>query len=496
LRRPGRRAMASVTFHGGVGEIGGNKFLVRDGDTSVMMDFGMSFAAEGRYFSEYRKARASNVLVDMLELGLLPRIDGLYRRDYAEHMGLAWTEEPPIDAIILTHAHIDHCGYLGYVREDIPVHCTRASELIMRCFDETGKGHQLTELKTKFVYKDRSRWIRLPKDTRRRDIRIMSSGKRFRVGGITVEPHEVDHSLPGACALILHTSSGTLANTADLRFHGRRARATDRFVKRCAKAGIGLLLCEGTRISKEPETPARTERWIEREAARIMRESGGLAVCGYPMRDLDRLESLHLAARAADRTLVVDLKQAYLLDLFETHLPGAYPRLDEVGIFVNRGSWGLIDKGYPDEALAKDYDGWKRDFLNHPSRLDYRDISAGAKKYLYYCDDFSLQNLIDIRPQKGSTYIRSLTEPFDADMEIQERQVKNWLAKFGLIGSSRAWHQLHVSGHGDASQIRRVIEGAGAERLVPIHTERKNEARHRAMHGRVTSVRMGRTVDV
>lgn len=490
--------MASVTFHGGVGEIGGNKFLVRDGDTSVMMDFGMSFAAEGRYFSEYRKARASNVLVDMLELGLLPRIDGLYRRDYAEHMGLEWTEEPPVDAIILTHAHIDHCGYIGYVREDIPVHCTRASELIMRCFDETGKGHQLTELRTKFAYNTESKkpWTRLTGDSRSREIRTMASGKRFRVGGITVEPYEVDHSLPGACALILHTSAGTLANTADLRFHGRRARATDRFVKACARAGIGLLLCEGTRISKEPEVPAKTERWIEREAARIMRKAGGLAVCGYPMRDLDRLQSLYLAARAADRTLVVDLKQAYLLSLFEEHLPGTYPRLDEVGIFVNRGSWGLIDKGYPDEALEKDYDMWKRGFLNHPSRLDYRDIRAGARKYLYYCDDFSLQNLIDIKPQKGSTYIRSLTEPFDADMEIQERQVKNWLARFGLIGASRAWHQLHVSGHGDAAQIRRVIEGAGAERLVPIHTERRNEARHRAMHGRVTSVRRGGSVEV
>lgn len=490
--------MASVTFHGGVGEIGGNKFLVRDGDTSVMMDFGMSFAAEGRYFSEYRKARASNVLVDMLELGLLPRIDGLYRRDYAEHMGLGWAEEPPVDAIILTHAHIDHCGYLGYVREDIPVHCTKASELIMRCFDETGKGHQLTEVKTKFVYNSEGKkpWTRLTGDSRSREIRTMRSGKKFRVGGITVEPYEVDHSLPGACALILHTSGGTLANTADLRFHGRRARATDTFVKRCGRAGIGLLLCEGTRIAKVPETPAKTERWIEKEAASIMRSAGGLAVCGYPMRDLDRLQSLHLAARAADRTLVVDLKQAYLLALFEEHLPGTYPRLDEVGIFVNRGSWGLIDKGYPDEALERDYDSWKRGFLNHPSRLDYRDISAGAKKYLYYCDDFSLQNLIDIKPQKGSTYIRSLTEPFDADMEIQERQVKNWLAKFGLIGSAKRWHQLHVSGHGDGAQIRRVIEGAGAERLVPIHTERKSESHHRAMHGSVTSVRRGGTVEV
>ena len=36
--------MTSVTFHGGVNDIGGNQFLVKDKDTKVFMDFGMSFS--------------------------------------------------------------------------------------------------------------------------------------------------------------------------------------------------------------------------------------------------------------------------------------------------------------------------------------------------------------------------------------------------------------------------------------------------------------------
>ena len=35
--------MTEVTFHGDVNDIGGNQFLVKNKDTKVFMDFGMSF---------------------------------------------------------------------------------------------------------------------------------------------------------------------------------------------------------------------------------------------------------------------------------------------------------------------------------------------------------------------------------------------------------------------------------------------------------------------
>ena len=35
--------MVSLTFHGGVNEIGGNKILLEYGDTRIWLDFGKSF---------------------------------------------------------------------------------------------------------------------------------------------------------------------------------------------------------------------------------------------------------------------------------------------------------------------------------------------------------------------------------------------------------------------------------------------------------------------
>ena len=36
-------------------------------------------------------------------LGILPKIKGLYRRDYAKHMDFDGTEDTEIDAVLLTH---------------------------------------------------------------------------------------------------------------------------------------------------------------------------------------------------------------------------------------------------------------------------------------------------------------------------------------------------------------------------------------------------------
>ena len=90
--------------------------------------------------------------------------------------------------------------------------------------------------------------------------------------------------------------------------------------------------------------------------------------------------------------------------------------------------------------------------MDYPNVVDYRDIAKNQKEFVFYCSDFNLQNLIDIKPNPGSSYIRSLTEPFDVEMELKEEQIKNWFERFGVISKERDWHQVHVSGHGDGVQ--------------------------------------------
>ena len=485
--------MTSITFHGGVNDIGGNKFLVEDKGTKVFMDFGMSFSQEGQFFSQFLNARTSNSLNDLFELGILPKIKGLYRRDYAKHMDFDGTEDTEIDAVLLTHAHVDHCAYIPYLRPDIPIYCSEESKLIMQNFDETGSDQYLT-LKERFQIHEgkKGAMMRTTGDRVKipRRIELFESNKKFSIDSIDVEPLPVDHSIPGVHAFILHTADGSIGNTADLRFHGRRKDDTEKFVQRCAESDLDVLLCEGTRVDAPPSI---TEYDVETKITNIVNDTKNLAICGYPVRDLDRLLSFYIAAKNTNRDLVIDMKQAYLLKLFHdsTNLRGKYPAPtdDNIKIYIQRGKWGLIDKDigkFTEKIFLEDYGTWQKEFLDYSNRVDYRDIAKNQNQYIFYCSDFRLQDLIDIKPAEGSSYVRSLTEPFNDEMIIKEKQIKNWFVHFGVINREDNWHQVHVSGHGDGEQIKHVVENTNSKKLIPIHTV--EDSYHKKWHSNVHSV--------
>ena len=67
----------TLTFYGGVNEVGGNKVLLKDRDTSVFLDFGMSYSIRSKYYSGPFLAPRSEK--SLIELGILPKIRGLYK---------------------------------------------------------------------------------------------------------------------------------------------------------------------------------------------------------------------------------------------------------------------------------------------------------------------------------------------------------------------------------------------------------------------------------
>jgi len=464
--------MTKLTFYGGVNEIGGNKILLEDNGTKIFLDFGMSFGTANKYFSEFLQPRKCNGLGDFIEFGLIPDLEGIYRLDFLEHMGRPH-EDLEFQGVLLSHAHADHASYINHLREDLPIYCSDETYHILKAINDTGSGSftdvtDLTRCFETYVNKkgavSRKTSLTHPDIVVQREYRTFKFQEKFKIDDVVIEPFSVDHSLSGATGYIIHTSAGTIVYTGDFRFHGRREKETVEFMETCRIAKPDLLIIEGTRVE---EAQSKKETDVEDEICGISSRIKGLSVCNWSIRDTDRMLSFLNAAKKMNRKLAISLKQAYLLEELSKCADSIAPRIDDenIEIYANRKGWGLIGNNSCEEKMRnQDYDTWERPYLDRA--ICYKEIEDNQADYLMFCSNFDLKELIDIKPMVGSVYIKSVCEPFDAEMEIDWERIENWIRHFGMNVSS-----THVSGHASGLQLKEFVEQASPKTIIPIHTE-------------------------
>ena len=465
--------MVSLTFYGGVNEIGGNKILLEDEGTRIFLDFGMSFSQSGKYFSEFLQPRKCNCIIDFQVTDLLPKLEGVYRQDYLNYLGYA-KEEKSIDAVIISHAHMDHAAYIHHLRKDIPIHMSPKTHAIMKTLEETGSGtfkdfiHHTETFKIRPKKKGTGYTKIKGEDAKnRRPLKVFEYGKKYSIGSVEVVPYEVDHSLPGATAYLIHTTEGTILYTGDFRFHGYKTEATERMVEAAAEEEIVALVTEGTRIEKKT---GNTEENVFETAGEFVSKVPGLVAVNFPARDLARLKTFHRIAKDTGRKLVLSFKHAYLLEQFSALGGGEYPPINDPQLcfYADRKGWGLAGRNdYPQNIVEQDYGIWEREYLHLDNTINSKDIRKHQEHYLFYCNYFQLNELVDVDPKPGSRYVRSVCEPFSDEMLFDERRVKNWLELFGL-GEA---YQIHASGHASGPEITKMISKINPKIIYPVHTE-------------------------
>ena len=470
-----------LNFYGGVNEIGGNKIQVKEDNSGFFFDFGMGFSRANDYLSEFLQPRKSNGVLDFIALGLLPCLKGIYREDYLRHSGLSYEKEPAVDGVLISHSHVDHVSYVHHLREDIPIYLSEESLLILKALEDTGAASfsEYLHLKKSFQLAAKKRGEGFTRSNNiivDRDVRVIKPYKNFEIGDFKIKAAPVDHSLPGACGYITENDEDTIVYTGDLRFHGRKPELTNKFVKEAQKSQPTVLITEGTRIDSHTNV---SEADIENKAVEKINNSKGLVVVNYPVRDLDRLVTFFNVAKNTDRKLVVSLKQAYILNLFSGL---GYPEIDDVMVYQPRKGWGLVGEDnyvcQEDEWLCtldidpqhamRDYKTWEREYLDWDNTLNYKDLQEQPDDYIFRCDFFELKELIDIKPEEG-LYIKSSTEPFDDQMEINEKKVEKWLKLFNLPLSTG----FHASGHANGIELLNMIREISPEQVYPIHTIHK-----------------------
>ena len=265
----------------------------------------MSFNKANEYFSEFLQPRKSNGVVDFVEMGLLPKMDGIYRDDYLQHSGLKSNIKPSVDGLLLSHAHLDHSAYIHHLHPGIPLYMTEECALILNALEDTSSvsfGETLNYKKTfHFIAKKNGNGFKRlsgKESVVERELNVVMPYQNFEIGDFTIKSAPVDHSLPGASAFIIENNEETLIYSGDLRFHGRRPEITNKFVEEAKNSQPNIMITEGTRIDSGS---TETEEDIEFNAKNLISDFRGLVIVNFPVRDLDRLLTFYNVAKDSDR---------------------------------------------------------------------------------------------------------------------------------------------------------------------------------------------------
>ncbi|MGA2237599.1 MAG: MBL fold metallo-hydrolase [Candidatus Bathyarchaeia archaeon] len=416
-----RESNSTFIALGGVGEIGGNKFLIRDGDTRILLDFGVSYADRRRFYSEPLLSPRDEK--ELFEFGMLPKLQGLYKFEESE---------PSIQGVFLSHSHGDHSACISFLNRKIPVYCGETTATIIRALYET---------RTKSLEADIS-GLRFE---------TFRTGSKIRLGSIEVEPIHVDHSVPAAYGFIVHTSEGTLVYTGDLRVHGPKSRMTDEFIERARQAKADALLAEGTNLIGATLT---TEAEVQSKLSSIIQASSKLVLADFSNVDVDRFRTFYNVAKENGRTLAISLRQAHLLSKLAAE-----------------GRIGIPDVAHDKNVVVyqrskKRYYEWEKSVLSSQNVVEASDIKNMQSKTVLVSSASSFKELIDIRPEPGSCFILSISEPFNEEQEFEFERVVNWLDHFGL-----PMYHVHCSGHIMPDQLKSAIARIAPKTVYPIHTD-------------------------
>lgn len=390
---------------GGLGEVGKNMMVVEYGDDIIIIDAGVMFPDDEMFG------------VDLV----IP--DAGYLADKKDR----------IRAILITHGHEDHVGGLPYILPMLDFPPLYATRLTYGLIQVKLKEHRLVDKTT---------------------MNVLMPGEQVRLGSFVAEFFRVNHSIPDAVGVILHTPLGNLVHTGDYKFDytpvdGKPADFG--LLARLGKEGVLLMMGDSTRIESVGYTPS--ERVIDDSFDKIFANAPGRIMIATFASLISRVQQVVNTAARYDRfvalvgrSMINNVQIASELGYLD--IPkGMLIRAEDINKF-NPEQIVIIctgSQGEPTSALTR--------IANRDHRL--------------------------IRVQRGDTIILSAT-PIPGNEKMINRTINN-LFRQGAEVYYQAISNVHVSGHAAQEELKLMLSLLQPRFFMPIHGEYRQLVLHAKM---------------
>lgn len=407
-RQPQRKKQPTVPVHvyplGGLGEVGKNFTVYECNGEMLIVDCGLVFPDS-----------------DMFGIDLV-----------IPDFTFVVQNKEKIQGLIITHGHEDHIGSIPYLLKQIkvPIYATRLTlGLLGNKLDEHGLKGSTT-------------------------MKEVQPGQKFSLGGFTIEPIHVNHSIPDAVAYAIQTAGGTILHTGDFKidFTPISGGTTDlATIAEYGKQGVLALLSDSTN-SERPGFTMTEQKVGESFGSLFNRASGKRIIIATFASNVYRIQQIIDMAVEHGRKVAVSGRS--MVNNTAMALELGYLKAPE-GVLIDLEQ---INK-YPPENIVLITTGSQGEPLSALSRMSsasHRNVRVGDGDFI----------IISANPIPGN--------------EKMVTKVINGLLKLGAEVIYESMYDVHVSGHACQEEQKLMLRLANPKFFLPVHGEYKQLKKHAA----------------
>lgn len=392
----------NVYFLGGLNEIGKNITLFECENDMILLDCGMAFPS-----------------VDM------PGID-LVIPDFS----FVLKNKEKIRGLVLTHGHEDHIGAIPYLLRDfnVPIYGT---SLTIGLLSSKLKEHGLL---------------------RNANLNIIKPDDKIKLGNMVVEAIHVNHSIPDAIGVALHTPAGILVHTGDFKIDCTPSKGTmidlGKFAE-LGRKGVLALFADSTNAERPGYT--QTERTISDSFDRLFKkgEKSRIIIASFAS-NISRVQQIINCAKKYKRKVAFSGRS--MLNYMQISKEFGYLDIPD-GTLID------IDKlnDYPNEKVVLITTGSQGEPMSALARMassEHKKVEVGAGDMI----------IISANPIPGN--------------EKMVGSVVNELMKLGCRVVYDSMYEVHVSGHACREELKIIHGLVKPKYFIPVHGEQKHLRNH------------------